>query len=186
MNEITKTFIDNNGVYSEAIYSNDLMHRYSLKRIWDKDKDVITWIMLNPSTATELVNDPTIERCIIRAKSYGFGSCQILNLFAFRATNPHELKVQVEPIGESNNDFILSECSNAGKIICAWGNHGTLANRSEEVLNLIKDFDLYYLRLTSIGQPSHPLYISYEIKPKPCYVLNGKLEHDFHRSFVLY
>lgn len=73
---------------TNAILSEDRKYRYVLSRIWDESKPMVMIIGLNPSTADETKNDPTIIRCIDFAKSWGYGGVYMLNLFAFRATLP--------------------------------------------------------------------------------------------------
>ena len=155
------------GVSSTAVYSDCEHYRYSLKRVWEPKKQKIIFILLNPSTATELRNDPTVERCERRARELGFGSFLVCNIFAWRDTNPKKMKLAIDPIGEHNNKAILEGCHWANRLICAWGAHGSHLNRSDEVLAIMKEIPktLYHLGLTKHGLPKHPLYISYKQKP---------------------
>ena len=123
--------------------------------------------MLNPSTATELRNDPTIERCERRARAMGHGGVSICNLFAFRATLPRDLKAAADPVGPMN-DEVLAECAgNAERIICAWGVHGAHLGRGAEVARLLETrHGLYHLGLTRDGHPRHPLYLPYSAAPE--------------------
>jgi hypothetical protein len=88
---------------SDAVFSEDRFYRYLLRRIWDSDKPMIAFIGLNPSTADEINNDPTITRCITRAHDSGYGGIYMLNLFAFRATDPKVMKAFPRPIGPEND-----------------------------------------------------------------------------------
>ena len=54
---------------SEAIYSDCERYRYALTRTWDESGKRALFVMLNPSTATEVQNDPTVERCERRART---------------------------------------------------------------------------------------------------------------------
>lgn len=146
-----------NGVRSVARYSDCEKYRYTLTRTWDANKKRVAFIGLNPSTATELKNDPTVTRIINYAKKWNFGSATILNLFAFRATFPDDLKKCSEPIGPENDKWILHELKNADKIVACWGNHGKFMNRSQEVLKFLKNF--YHFGLTKMEEPRHVLYL---------------------------
>ena len=120
-----------------AFFSDDRKYRYMLWRHWDPYKPKAVFIMLNPSTADEKVNDPTIERCLRRAAKMGFGKMEVLNLFAFRATDPKKLKVEPEPIGLLNDQWIWLRSGMASAVFIAWGNHGSYLNRSTEVLKIL-------------------------------------------------
>lgn len=127
---------------------------------------IINWIMLNPSTADEFKNDPTIERCQRRSvKMRNFGGMIITNIFAYRATNPKELYGLDDPIGEENNFAITAAAEMSTVIVCAWGRHGNLHSRGEfvrmKLLNSFRD-RLHYLTLNEDGQPGHPLYVGYK------------------------
>ena len=119
--------------------------------------------MLNPSTATETKNDPTVARCEVRARSLGCGAYRVCNIFALRSTNPGELYQSDFPIGEENNEAIERGCDWADKIVCAWGNHGVLLDRGKEVELLMRGTrnQLLHLGLTKKNFPKHPLYISH-------------------------
>ena len=141
-----------------ATLSRDRKYRYVLWREWDTEKSACVFIGLNPSTADENKDDPTLRRCMNFAKQWGFGQCIMVNLFAFRATNPEELKKQDKPIGYKNNHHIKTQCADAEMVVVAWGNLGTFLKRNETVLKLLKDIPLKCFKITSKGQPKHPLY----------------------------
>ena len=69
------------GKISTAHYSPCETYRYALTRVWDETAPKLLFIMLNPSTATELKNDPTIERCERRARALGYGGFRGLQPF---------------------------------------------------------------------------------------------------------
>lgn len=145
------------GIKSSALYSDDEKHRYTLTRIWNPSLPKVSFIGLNPSTATELKNDPTVTRMINFAKKWNFGSLTVLNLFAYRATLPSDLKKSQNPIGKENDFWMKKEISSSEKIIAAWGNHGKFLNRSEEVLKFLKSFS--HFGFTKEGEPRHVLYL---------------------------
>ena len=159
---ITKKHIKDD-INSEAIYSDCERYRYSLSRIWDSNRQNVLFVMLNPSTADEFKNDPTVERCERRARMLNFGAFCVCNIFAWRETNPHNLKKISNPTGEDNNLHILRASFSANLVICAWGVHGKHLNRDKEVTKLLLDNNtkLYHLGLTKENHPKHPLYIPY-------------------------
>ena len=152
------------GKSSTALYSPCGFYRYALTRAWDDSAPKLLYIMLNPSTATELKNDPTIERCERRAKALGFGAFKAMNLFAFRATDPKDLKRAREPIGPENLNEIMKAARWADTILCAWGTHGAYMGMGPALEALLRGegFPLHHLGLSQGGHPRHPLYIAYD------------------------
>jgi len=152
---------------STAIYSSCELYRYSLTRVWRATGPRALFVMLNPSTATELQNDPTVERCERRARAMGFGTFCVTNIFAFRATDPKVMRAAPDPIGPDNEDAIGAAVPEADQIICAWGSHGAHLDRGAQVAALLRATGrpLWHLGLTKAGQPKHPLYIGYDRKP---------------------
>lgn len=152
---------------SEAVYSPDSQYRYALTRIWASGPRVL-FVMLNPSTATEVQNDPTVERCERRARALGFGSFAVANIFAFRATDPRVMRAAMDPVGPQNDTTILGLSALADQIICAWGSHGAHLNRGPAVEALLRATGrpLLQLGLTQTGNPKHPLYIAYSQRPE--------------------
>jgi hypothetical protein len=151
--------------HSVAIYSDDLRFRYSLTRIWG-DGPKISFVMLNPSTATEVQNDPTVERCERRARAMGYGAFRVVNIFGFRATDPRDMRAAIDPIGPDNDAAIMAAAGWADMVLCAWGTHGAHLARGTLVAQMLADYDLHHLGLTQAGDPKHPLYISYVKQPE--------------------
>ncbi len=144
-----------------AILDPTRTYRYVLERRWEQGDNMVNFVLLNPSTADESIDDPTIKKCISFAKNWGYDGLFVTNLFAFRATNPNDLKKTQYPIGENNDSFLKEYAQKSKKVVVAWGNHGTLLNRNKIVLEQIKTIQTpYYLELTKHGQPKHPLYVS--------------------------
>ncbi|HEY9754790.1 MAG TPA: DUF1643 domain-containing protein [Oculatellaceae cyanobacterium] len=139
-------------------------YRFSLHRRWSDELQAATMVMLNPSTADHLRNDPTINRCIQLSRAWGFGSLNIVNLFAYRTNSPAHLRSIQRPVGKENDTHIMKQCLKAGKVIIAWGNHGSFRGRDKEVLNLLSTFDLWCIGQTKLGQPKHPLYVPAGVK----------------------
>ena len=152
---------------SVAEYSDCEKFRYTLTRIWDEGGTKALFVMLNPSTATEVQNDPTVERCERRARHMGFGAFRVCNIFAYRATDPKDMRAAPDPIGPLNDEAISDAAPWADQIICAWGTHGEHLNRGPAVEELLRqsDLPLFHLGLSKAGHPKHPLYISYDTKP---------------------
>lgn len=152
---------------SVAVYSPCERYRYRLTRVWAPGGRVL-FVMLNPSTATELQNDPTVERCERRARALGFGSFAVANIFAFRATDPRVMRAAGDPVGPGNDAAILGLLGEADQVICAWGSHGAHLGRGAAVEALLRGTgrDLHHLGLTLAGAPKHPLYIGYERQPE--------------------
>ncbi|MCK5785678.1 MAG: DUF1643 domain-containing protein [Candidatus Sabulitectum sp.] len=152
-------------VDSGAVFSPDRVHRYSLWRIWDKDKAYAAFVGLNPSTADEQRNDPTVRRCINYAKDWGYGGLVMLNIFAYRSTDPGNLYTATDPVGPENDCYIQSASSKAGITIAAWGNHGEFLSRGGTVIDLLTS--PHCLKLTKAGCPGHPLYLRKDLQPFP-------------------
>ncbi|MCF2871288.1 DUF1643 domain-containing protein [Octadecabacter sp. G9-8] len=153
---------------STAVYSDCERYRYSLTRIWDGAGTSVHFIMLNPSTATEVQNDPTVERCERRARALGHGAFRVTNIFAWRDTDPRQMRKADDPVGPENDATILDGLSWADQTICAWGTHGEHRARGPEIETLLRATraPLFHLGLSKAGHPKHPLYIAYTQQPE--------------------
>ena len=163
---ITRSFLKGDAA-SEAVYSDCETYRYLLTRVWASGPKAL-FIMLNPSTATEVQNDPTVERCERRARTLGFGAFRVTNIFAYRATDPKVMRAAADPVGPGNDAAILQSLDWADQVICAWGNHGLHLDRGARVQALLQATGrpLLHLGLTGQNQPKHPLYISCDQQPE--------------------
>jgi hypothetical protein len=163
---LTRTHIKDDAP-STATYSDCERYRYSLVRTWDPAGKRVLFVMLNPSTATEVQNDPTVERCERRARTLGFGSFEVTNIFAWRDTDPRAMRAAADPVGPENDAAILAGTAAADRIICAWGTHGAHLDRGPAVEALLRGTGrpLHHLGLTKDGHPKHPLYIGYAVEP---------------------
>lgn len=149
-----------------ALMSPCGLFRLSLTRTWNAALPRLVFIMLNPSKADASVDDPTVRRCIGFAMALGYGSIEIVNLFAYRATNPIDLKRAGYPVGEGNDAAILRAVSRAGGVICAWGANARALPRAAEVLELIELWcEPMALAWTADGVPKHPLYLPRGLQP---------------------
>ncbi len=154
---------------SEAVYSDCGRYRYLLTRVWDAGGRRVLFVMLNPSTATEVQNDPTVERCERRARALGFGALRVTNIFAWRDTDPREMRAAADPVGPVNDAAIRDSAGWADMIIAAWGTHGSHLGRGAQVEGLLRATGrpLHVLGVTQAGHPQHPLYIGYDRQPVP-------------------
>ncbi|OLP20211.1 hypothetical protein BST81_01925 [Leptolyngbya sp. 'hensonii'] len=150
-----------------AIFDATATYRYTLWRAWEQGNSRLCFILLNPSTADATQNDPTIRRCLGFARSWGFASLEVVNLFAYRATDPLQLRQVQDPIGAENDQYLMQAIGRSQRTILAWGNRGTWKNRHQAVLELLSPNQAAYcLGLTQIGQPRHPLYTKSNIQPQ--------------------
>ena len=151
-----------------ATYSQDMLYRYRLSRVWNATLLRCVFLMLNPSKATEKVLDPTVTRCMKYAQLWGFGACEVVNLFSYRATDPSELQKVEEPVGKGNDLAIISAAASSDLVIVAWGVHGAFKERERAVVSrLEKDgVELYCLGITKSGAPRHPLYLPSTATPE--------------------
>ena len=150
---------------SGAVFSDCRKYRYALWRMWNEHMPIAMIIGLNPSTADQTRNDPTITRCINFSRSWGYGGVCVTNLFGFRATAPTELKAHHDPIGKENDAWVHEMAKGAAITVAAWGNHGKFLNRSLEILPSLDR--LHCIKLNKSGEPAHPLYLKAELKPVP-------------------
>jgi len=141
-------------------------YRYTLWRIWDDSLPIVQWIGLNPSTADEHRDDPTIRKCVGFARRWGAGAICMTNLFAWRDTKPANMMRVADPVGPENDRILQEVAKHATIRVAAWGNHGVHLNRAEIVTKMIPDLSM--LRINeATGQPGHPLYIPYETSLSP-------------------
>lgn len=148
-----------------ATFSPCRTYRYRLYREWNLGSRTINFLMLNPSTADERVNDPTIDRIVCRAWMLKFDRLVATNLFALRSTDPSVLKDHADPVGPDNDNEILKAALESEVIVFAWGRHGKFRNRDQKVIELFQSHKLndrcFCLTVNADGTPKHPLYQSY-------------------------
>jgi len=148
---------------TDASLSQCRKYRFALWRIWDESKSYAMIIRLNPSTADEKEEDRTIKRCIDFSKSWGYGGLCMVNLFAFRATEPSDMFAVIDPVGSGNDEWLVKLSKEAGVVVAAWGNDGSHLGRSKEIVRLIPN--LQYLKINKTGEPAHPLYLKALLQP---------------------
>lgn len=136
-------------------------YRYTLIRTWDAAGPRIAFCLLNPSTANARRDDPTIRRCLGFARAWGYGSLEVVNCFALRATDPRELARAADPIGPANDAAIRRAARRAAMTVAGWGAHGALLGRGQRVRGLLgrAGTPVVCLGTTAAGHPRHPLYL---------------------------
>ncbi len=164
------------GIRSRALYSPCMNYRYRLERHRRGGRGTLLYIMLNPSTATEAGDDPTVARCARRAERLGFGGFVVCNIFAWRETAPARLKRVADPVGPMNDAVLVEAARAADLVLCAWGVHGAHRGRGPAVARMLREagIRLHHLGLTRNGHPRHPLYLPYDLPPRPWRTDDGK------------
>lgn len=157
-------------------------YRYWLGRDWGSIAfgDYVLWVMLNPSTADAEKDDPTIRKCIGFTRRFGYQRLVVVNLFAFRATDPRELADQEllagDIVGPRNDEFITELGLRAAVIVCAWGafegvDVAARARAVDPLLPRYSDRVPCCLGYSKAGAPRHPLMMPYyaatQLKPWP-------------------
>lgn len=148
-----------------AVFSPCRRYRYELWREWDTSLGYAMFVGLNPSTADETNDDPTVRRCIRFARDWGYGAMCMTNAFAFRATDPRVMKREPSPVGPENNHRLRYLASGAGVVVAAWGTHGVHLGQADFLRLHLPG--LHILRLTKDGHPAHPLYLPADLTPQP-------------------
>lgn len=151
----------NHYLENDARISDCGKYRYLLRRTWDHAKPRALLIMLNPSTADGHQDDATIRSCVRLLVGLGYGSMEVVNCFAWRATDPKELFSAIDPIGADNDNVIEGAVSRCDVAICAWGAHQMAENRRAAIINAVRAQRpaVYCFGTTKHGAPKHPLYI---------------------------
>jgi len=151
-------------VTREATFSPCRRYRYALWRRWGEG-DQVLFVMLNPSTADERTDDPTLRRCVAFARSWGYGALAVGNLFGYRTSRPAELHSVADPVGTDNDDWVRRLASGSALVVAAWGNRGRLWGRSVAGREMVSP--CHMLGLTRQGEPRHPLYMPAGARPVP-------------------
>lgn len=161
--------------HKSATFSPDRVYRYRLSRTWETGLGIATWLMMNPSTADENVEDPTIRRCIEFSRVFGCVGIEIVNMFGLRSTDPSALVIHPDPVGPENDQAILQAADLAklslGILICAWGSlpKPSMVARARRISRLLHSagHELHVLAVTKGRSPRHPLYLGQQCTPLP-------------------
>jgi hypothetical protein len=156
---VTRRAVQRPGAW--AVLSDCGRYRYALGRDTGVlgAEGTVLFVMLNPSTANGVDNDPTIRRCIRFAATWGFAHLTVANAYALRSTDPRCLWHASDPVGP-DNDRWLRQLSGADQAIAAWGTH-IRPDREQRVLDLLglSPTPVHCLGVTRDGHPRHPLYL---------------------------
>lgn len=150
------TYLEN-----DAVISDCGKYRYLLRRTWDHSKPRALLVMLNPSTADATKDDATIRSCVRLLSGHGYGSMEVVNVFAYRATNPTELAKQVDPVGSKNQHVVEAAIHRCDVVVCAWGAYPPARQYAVGILNAARAHRpaTYCFGRTKTGSPKHPLYL---------------------------
>jgi len=155
---------------NQCVFSPDRVYRYVLCHrcadITCETPKRIAWIGLNPSIADEVTLDQTLASVCRYSRKWGFSEVVMLNLFAFRATDPRDLKRATDPVGPDNDKHLLAEIGNVDRVIACWGDQGRFLGRDRQVADLL-NVSFECLLRNRTGAPHHPLYLRSRIRPKP-------------------
>ena len=138
-------------------------YRYTLWCSWGPGAAWVNWCCLNPSKADANVNDPSFTRMVNFTKAWGYDGLIVTNLFAFRATDPRDMRAADDPVGRGNDEALRNASLDAALTVAGWGAHGTYLGRDAKVRAMLPG--LHYLRLTKDGHPGHPLYLPASLRP---------------------
>jgi hypothetical protein len=159
-----------------AEFSADRRYRWWLSREWDEGGTWCAFIGLNPSTADENADDPTIRRCINFARSWGHNGLLMLNLYAYRATDPREMwdaqnkGISISGVQNYFSDLILrptTQFPQVSRLIAAWGTGGGERGKEFGIAARMVGVKLDCLMKTKHGHPQHPLYLPSGLLPEP-------------------
>lgn len=163
-------------IYRSAQVSSCRNYRYQLSRWWGPGKRV-AWLMYNPSTADCFEDDATIRKCVGFSREWGFDGLEVINLFAYRSTDPAALRNITDPVGPDFAVYVAAVVNSTEQLICAWGCESELrkmrklGHNRPIILQAIRscrpNFPLYCLGKSKSGNPYHPLMLAYSTQRVP-------------------
>lgn len=158
-----------------ADFSPCKKYRYRLWRIWNNNKPLLVWLLMNPSTADEWKDDPTMRRCTGFAADNNYGGIIVLNAFAFRSTDPRVVVYNAsngfDVVGPENDDYINAYYNSGLDVVLAFGANAKLQDRGFELMRRFAGrLQTFNLGLTKSGFPKHPLYINSDQEFERCYM----------------
>ena len=160
---------DGEGHGGRAACSACGQYRWWLERVWQPSAPRLIFIGLNPSRADGRRDDPTLRRLLGFGRRWGYGSLEVLNVFARISPSPAVLRRAADPVGAETDAWIRARllAHPQAPVWLGWGNQGTWRGRHRQVLPLLEGRDLWTLGLTACGQPRHPLYVAADVAPQP-------------------
>lgn len=147
-----------------AVFSKNREYRYALWRNWSPGGNRVLFVGLNPSTADETHDDPTIRRCLGYAREWDYDGLIVGNLFAWRATRPEDLRSAAQPVGAENLEWLVKMHRDAALTVVCWGNHGSFMDQDRSVMAFLQGPQCLETNLG--GAPSHPLYLKKSLRPR--------------------
>lgn len=143
--------------------------RYALGRRWSSGSKLLGYVMLNPSTADAEQDDATIRRCIKFAQAHGYDALEVVNLYAYRATKPIDLRKAGYPVGPQNDTMIEHVAKMADAMCVAWGANVAGLERPQIVLPMLRRIGVpvICLKVTRSGYPQHPLMLASACRLQP-------------------
>ncbi|WP_084590763.1 DUF1643 domain-containing protein [Arenimonas metalli] len=152
----------------EPVFSSCQKYRYRLSEVWDTNKSLVMWVLMNPSVACVDYRDPTLRKTGKFSRAWGYGGQLVANVHAYRATDKGRLLEVADPVGPDNDEMIRQMAQQAERIVLAFGKPPRrLRGRGQDVIKLLEDHsDLCYLRMAKDGvTPFHPLYLPDDTVP---------------------
>ena len=145
----------------DAVFSENGLYRYLLRRTWDHDLPRALFIMLNSSVAGAELDDPTIRSVMRLCRAWNFGSFEVGNQYGWITPYPDDLAKADDPIGPRNDVILDAAIRRCDMTVCAWGANPMASRRKGAMVHLIGQHRpaAYCLGLTKHGAPKHPLYI---------------------------
>lgn len=159
-------------VDSKVQYATDdqgCKHRLWLERTYvdTPNPRTIAFLMCNGSTASKRWNDATLRKTEWYTLKWGYERMIIVNGYSFAGRDFNDVKTAVTPNLPGNNIYILKAIDEAELTVAAWSQHMAYRKRHNDLLELLKNKDLHYLKLSLNGMPAHPIYLSSKLTPEP-------------------
>ena len=139
-----------------AKFSKDKKHRYYLSRKWS-EKEQVLYVLLNPSKANHINNDPTINRLITISKNLGYGGFNVVNLYTLITPLRNKLYEKKRKFSAKNKKLIAELVAGHKTIIYGWG---ATENEPNWLSNIVKNPLCFSINKN--GTPKHPLYLKKE------------------------
>jgi hypothetical protein len=157
-------------IEGDALFSEDGLYRYRLRRWWAPTRGAVIYLGANPSTADAVEPDLTVKKLIGFTWRLERGLFAIVNMAGFVSTDPAGLLTAVDPVGPDNDRVItetLALYPDALVIACWSGSidlrkgRAELRDRDKAVLALCAGRDVHCFGKTASGAPRHPSRLAY-------------------------